>query len=75
MKADMELLEEVARLRRELAAANDLALNRLNELIYKAHELAEAKARAICPGVQHAGCNYLAACNTVCNKCGQIVKP
>jgi hypothetical protein len=28
-----------------------------------------------CPGVQHAGCNYLAACGSVCNKCGQIVKP
>jgi len=28
-----------------------------------------------CPGIQHAGCNYLAACGTVCNKCGQVVTP
>jgi len=28
-----------------------------------------------CPGIQHAGCNYLAACGTVCNKCGQVATP
>ena len=34
------------------------------------------KARAAlmprCRGVTHPGCNYLAACGSVCNKCGQV---
>ena len=34
------------------------------------------KARAAlaprCRGVKHSGCNYLAACGSVCNKCGQV---
>lgn len=25
-----------------------------------------------CRGVTHPGCNYLAACGSVCNKCGQL---
>ena len=35
------------------------------------------KARAAhqrpCRGKRHAGCDYLAACGSVCDKCGQIV--
>ena len=34
------------------------------------------KARAAlapkCRGVKHSGCEYLAACGSVCNKCGQV---
>ena len=25
-----------------------------------------------CRGVTHSGCKYLAACGSVCNKCGQV---
>lgn len=35
------------------------------------------KARAAhnkpCRGIAHHGCNYLAACGSICNKCGQAV--
>lgn len=35
------------------------------------------KARAAhtkpCRGIAHHGCNYLAACGSICNKCGQAI--
>jgi hypothetical protein len=35
------------------------------------------KARGVlnkpCRGVEHHGCNYLAPCGSICNKCGQAV--
>lgn len=41
------------------------------------YELAQAvledDKKHYCQGAAHAGCNYLATCGTVCNKCGQFV--
>ncbi len=34
---------------------------------------ARAKHQSPCRGVKHAGCNYLAACGSICGKCGQSV--
>lgn len=33
---------------------------------------ARAEMAPKCRGVNHSGCNYLAACGSVCNKCGQV---
>jgi hypothetical protein len=32
----------------------------------------EQPARPLCKGIPRRGCNYLAPCDTVCNKCGEI---
>jgi hypothetical protein len=34
---------------------------------------ARAKLQQPCRGIAHPGCDYLAGCGTVCNKCGQSV--
>jgi len=41
---------------------------------YAAAEVAAERERwyAKCAGKRHEGCNYVATCGTVCNKCGQM---
>ena len=39
----------------------------------KAAWQARAALAPKCRGVMHPGCNYSAACGTVCTKCGQMV--
>lgn len=34
--------------------------------------LAPAQPAVVCKGISKSGCNYLAQCDTVCNKCGEI---
>jgi len=34
---------------------------------------ARAALQKPCRGVEHNGCNYLAPCGSICNKCGQAV--
>ena len=37
-----------------------------------ADDLAAQSQPKVCRGIPRAGCNYLAECETVCNKCGQL---
>lgn len=62
----MEWLAERALRLAEIVVEQAAEIERLtSELANKKH----------CPGIPHPDCDYLATCNALCNKCGQIAKP
>lgn len=70
------LREMIARLERqqfdEWAKANGFGKSLATTWAWQAWQ-ARGALQAKCRGVAHHGCNYLAACGGVCNKCGQSV--
>ena len=71
LKLALEALEEINKLSIGknaicLPAEIDTAMDAIREA------LAEQPAQQQCKGIPRKGCNYLTACDTVCNKCGEI---
>ncbi len=72
-----DILNRLDTLVRDIASLGLYAMaDRLEEFtgdLEETHPIRLAQpARPLCKGIPRRGCNYLAPCDTVCNKCGEI---